>query len=294
MVPRMFTPNGDVNPHAFQNHVAAPLVNTCVTGLQEEELWSAYRQVRERTKNASSDSIRESARRLQDKLGSEHGLLTSQIATSKQGERAQEWDFFCQRRKRFPDDPHGCRRVHVAVAQDVTRTLCLVAGVNQLRKRSRHNAAHLFARCKSETSIQRKMAAKGLKRWEVGDVLGFFLAAPCLGDLPALASRVEAEFDGRVLYKQNGYRDSIVDRDSLDPAVARRIFYIVGHDDVVCFELQLVTLRQLVYIHLSHPGYIGAPYGPSDRRALRTFGDGAYLLDMEQLTTVDANEGVNR
>ena len=51
--------------------------------------------------------------------------------------------------------------------------------------------------------------------------------------------------------------------------------------------LQLVTLRQILYIHLSHPDYIGPSYGTAQREALYGFGDRAYLLDLMDLLQIE-------
>ncbi len=146
----------------------------------------------------------------------------------------------------------------------------------------------LLMRVKAQDRIHVKMARKRLRAWEVGDLLGFFLVVRSLAALVPAARCVDGRYGPDVLYKQDGFHDIIACNMSfggrrLDLALGRRVFYVIRHDDAVCFELQLVTLRQAIYLHLAHPCYLGTPGGDTDRDALDAFGDRAYLLDLLDL-----------
>jgi hypothetical protein len=272
----MFEVDGSVVTEAFVDAVVTPLERASVFGFCAANLHRSHAEILDRTRDLTIADVRTRIRGLEAAVPPTHELLTSRLATQRRGQRGREWRYFEERRARLPDDAAACERMHARAGQEARARLAARFG-------DQPGAAELFMREKTEASILRKMAAKGLHRWEIGDILGFFLCAESLAGVSRLARLAEDEYGGDILCKQHGFRDVLIDHQLLDRVIARRVFHIIRHDSAVCFELQIVSLRQLIYLHLSHPSYIGTPYSESEQQALHAYGDRAYLLDLAEL-----------
>jgi len=287
----MLNPDGLVNTLDFDRYVTFPLTQTSINGLHTDHPWKVYRDVFHQTSDLTINGVRNKICDLLNKLPFDHALFNNSRTTYKHHERGQEWTFFQNRREKIPLDLFDCEKFHQGICNRIKRDL-----VNDIFRQSNVKAldpdsCNIFMRCKTPESIYRKMCRRKLDVWEVGDLLGFFICPPSLAQLPAYASALETSFGRNILHKQNGFLNSLLSRKKLDRAVSRRFFYIIRYDDKICIEIQLITFRQLLYILLSHPHYTGAlTYGIKDHKALYSFGDRSFLLDLHELSRFTENQ----
>ncbi len=272
----VFDATGRLMLDRVSRYVAEPLARRSLTGLAPNDVFAAVEEVNKLARVHSEEVVRQEVSELEKALLPSHALVNSRVATNRQGEHGREYTYFAGRSGVFPSSYTHIRLLHSLAASKVADTLFELI-------RPLAAEAHLIMRYKLPGSIKRKMRSKGLALWQIGDILGFLICPPTLVGVASVGRVIEDTFAADILYKQNGFADSIIDNQLLDRAVARRVFHIVRHDAVVCFELQVMTFRQLVYVHFSHPDYVGTPYGAAARKALYNFGDLAYLLDLKDL-----------
>ena len=278
--PHLFDAAGQLLLDRVRHCVAEPLACRSMMALTPDKILAAVREVGTLTEGRSNDKVSRRLAELEAVLLPSHDLVASGIPINRHGDRGREFVYFTDRRDLYSCGYADIEKMHASASLRVTSDILGLIG-EQPGEESVET--HVFVRLKTVASIERKMKSKGLDRWEVGDILGLFVCPRTLGAVASIARMLEGTYGSDILYKQNGFADSVIDGQRADRAVARRVFHIIRYDAAVCFELQLVTLRQLLYIHLSHPGYVGASYGVTAKKALHDFGDRAYLLDLEDI-----------
>jgi hypothetical protein len=276
----IFDPDGSINLERSSTFVKRRLRKLALQPLNGHLVDTAIKEVLQVT--ISPDIVHLACKHLEETALSQTGLIESKIPLSRVGDRSLEWTFFQNRRESLPDTPTGYVSKHAEFSSLVLQAI--LRAMNSLQFGGMSETYRLFMRYKSVSSALRKMRAKQIRSWEVGDYLAFAICPPSFHELEDIVTCIDDEFVNDVLYKQNGFVDRVVYRRELPGFPGRRVFYIIRFNDVVCFEIQVVTLRQLIFLHLDHSRYVGRPHTANQLKSLRMFGDSAYLLDLLDLS----------
>jgi hypothetical protein len=269
----MLDENGVFDVVKVEEHVLRALRSLAETSFEEDAVRLAIQGVVKKANEKACHSRQigqreREARRLG--LGA-RGL----IPLCEVGERGKEWVFFQGRRGSISERAEEYILVHreaqLEVMREVRREL--------LGERDDPAAVFgIFARPKSLPSVLRKMREKGLACWELGDYFAVTVCCAELRSLMTMAKLVDQKFEGRILYKQSGFLT--VRGRGRRRGVTNRVFYVVKQGEIVCFEMQVVTLRQLVFLQVDHPRYVGERFSLRQVESLRRLGDAAYLCDL--------------
>ncbi len=281
----VFLPNGKVDPSRFRSEVIEPIASSSIRGLGERELAEAHSEIEAALESSTTSNIRQLVDNAFAGLSTSHRLVSSRRTLNRHGQRGDEWVYFDNRQHATTWSAGQIEWLHrqrSAKACSRIQEFCERSSTWSLS--SEHPCGwDLLTRMKSEQSAQRKMGKKGLKPWQVGDWIGFTLVFRGLDFMATISELIDAEYRNEILTKQNGFHDSIVYDEPLDRAVCRRMFYIIRIDSIVCYELQLMTLRQLLYNHLSHPIYVAGGARSRELDHLYAYGDIAFSMDLMEL-----------